>query len=147
MTGTELQGQVKRITNDTNNAWSDTQYLEAFNAGIIRVSNIIEKKNDPDLLAQMAVVNGSDIPEYFIRFAGNVPVQQIAGKFVHTATTSITANYFKMPDALTALSSNIPFRNRRNIEALKLAAAISLKSQRGVYDMKNEEANFAELLA
>lgn len=145
MTGTEMQGQVQRITNDAGTAWTPTQYLEAENASMVRVAEILEKKSDPDLVYSMSISNGDSIPEYFIRFSGSYPIQQIAGRFVCSGT--ITANYFRMPTQLTALTDTIDFRTRKCLEAMKLATAIYLKNQRGTFDMSKEEALFAELLA
>ena len=105
----------------------------------------MEKKSDSDLLDSMTVNNGDTIPEYFIRFAGSVPVSQSGGRFYCSSAT--TASYFRMPVALTALTDTIAFRSRKNLEALKFAVAIHLKNQRGTFDMSKEEAHFSELLA
>ena len=146
MTGTEMQGQIQRIVNDVSaTAWTPTQYLEAINAAIVRVAEIMEKKSDADLLYTMAINSGDLIPEYFIRFAGTYPVQQENGRFICGAT--LTAKYYRMPSQIVALADTIDFRSRKSLEAIKLASAIYLKEQRGTFDMKNEKERLAELLA
>lgn len=145
MTGTELKGQVERLVNDTGNAWTPTQYLDAINASISLVANILIKNKNIELMDEITVNNGDVVPEYFMEFAGNVPVAFSNGRFVSSGSLSV--KYFRMPTALTVIGDTIPFRDRRNIEALKLATAIYLKEQRGTFDMKNEKARLSELLA
>jgi hypothetical protein len=150
MTGTELQGQIQRIINDTNNAWSPTQYLEAINYSIRYVTKRRVDKNDPEFIFDLGIINGQVVPDNFMKFAGNVPVtiKDTGGQrqFFHTQSGTPSVKFYVMRPTLSALSDNIPMKSEHS-EALKLCAAIYLKEQRGTYDMTKEKERLEALLA
>ena len=151
MTGTEMQGQIQRIVNDiSGSAWTPTQYLEAINYAIRYVSKKRIDKNDTEFIFDLSVVNGQVVPDNFERFAGTVPVTikdtGLQRQFFYTGSTMPVVRYYVMRPVLTSLADTIPFKGSHT-EAVKLAAAIYLKEQRGIFDMKNEKERLAELLA
>jgi hypothetical protein len=140
-----FQNQVKADINASPTSYTAADYLQATNEAIVRVANVLEKKDHPDLLDSITVTNGAAIPEYFIRFAGNYPVSFSGGNFVHSEASPITAKYYRMPAAVTLTSDTFPYRQRTHIEAAKLAAACYLKERRG-FNMAQEWARFDRLL-
>jgi hypothetical protein len=151
MTGTELQGQIQRITNDTNTAWSPTQYLEAINYAITYVSQRRAIANDAEFVFPLSIVNGQDQPADFIKFAGTNPIEirdlSTGGrKWYYTGSTMPTVKYYRNRPQLTSLSDTVQL-NYKHCEAAKLAAAIYLKEMRGTYDMSKEKERLEVLLA
>lgn len=151
MTGTEMQGQIQRIVNDVaGTAWTPTQYLEAINYAVRYVSKKRIDKNDIEFIFDLSVINGQVVPDNFERFAGSVPVTikdtGLQRQFFYTGSTMPVVRYYVMRPALASLADTVPFKGS-HLEAVKLSAAIYLKEQRGIYDMKNEKERLAELLA
>jgi hypothetical protein len=149
MTGTELQGQIQRIINDTNTAWSPTQYLEAINYAITYVSKRRSDANDVEFLFPVTVTNGQDQPVDFLKFAGTNPVEIRdlgTGRKWYYSGAQPTVKYYRNRPQLTALSDTVQL-NYKHCEAAKLAAAIYLKEMRGTYDMSKEKERLEVLLA
>ena len=151
MTGLEMQGQIQRIINDVaGTAWTPTQYLEAINYAIRYVTKRRVDKNDPEFIFDLGIINGQDVPDNFMRFAGNFPItiKDTGAKrqFFHTLSANPVAKFYVMRPTLTTLSDILPMKSEHD-EAIKLAAAIYLKEQRGIYDMKNEKERLETLLS
>lgn len=146
----EMITQVKHMVNDLDVAWTNEQYIEAINHGIRIVSKVRIDKNDPEFLYSMSIANGDIVPDNFEKFAGVVPVSILNSggdrRFFFSETTAPTVQYYGVRPIVIALTDTIPFKGLY-LEAVKFAAAIALKEQRGTFDMKNEKARLAELLA
>ena len=84
MTGTELQSQIQRLVNDSGGAWTPSQYLDAINASISLVANVLIKNKNIELMDEITVNNGDVVPEYFMEFAGNVPVAFLSPGFYNS---------------------------------------------------------------
>jgi hypothetical protein len=150
MTGTTMQGQIQRIVNDTSNAWTPLQYLDAINYAIRYVTKRRVDKNDAEFIFELGVINGQQQPDNFMKWSGNFPIftkdTGAIRQWFYTGTTMPIVKYFVMRPTLAALTDTIPFKSEHE-EALKLAAAIYLKEMRGTFDMDNEKERLEVLLA
>ena len=133
-----MQTIVRRLANDSANAWSDDDYLNAINEAIVYVSKARIAKLDPSFISAISINNGDVVPNYFIDFAGTYPVQIVDGRF--SVAAAVAANFYKMPAALLTLSDTINVRTDDVLQAIKLHALTVLKETRGTFDMTNEKA-------
>lgn len=150
MNVSDMITEIKHMVNDLGVAWTQPQYIEAINHGIRVVSKARIAKDDPEFLYSATVSNGETVPDNFEKFAGIVPVSILNSgadrKFFFSETTAPTVQYYGTRIPVTVVADIIPFKGLY-AEAVKFAAAVFLKEQRGTYDMKNEKARLAELLA
>ena len=150
MTGTELRTQIQAMANDSTLDYGADNYLNALNFAINYVSKARIDKSDSEFIYDVNLVNGASVPDNFMGFAGNYPQVWIKDtglgrQFFHSLSGTPAVRYYVSRPNLTAISDTIPFKTTL-IEAVKLAALVYLKEQRG-YDMSAEKERMAAMVA
>ena len=149
MTGETLKAQIQNMANDDSLDYGEANYLQAVNFAINFVSTARIKAKDAEFVFDLGITNGQAVPDNFQGFVGSYPQVYIkdtgAGRqFFHTMSgTPIVKFYVSRPN-LTLIGQDIPFKTTL-IEAVKLAALIYLKEQRG-YDMTAEKERMTAMV-
>lgn len=132
MTIAELIALARYRINDTGDGEeqtkSDTELMSYYNGAVEFLSDLLIARNDPEMITEVSIANGADVPANFVRFAGEMPAYINAGTFVLYETGPAVVRYFATKGRASDVEDDVPFKDRYTEFLLQAMAIFALNS-------------------
>ncbi len=138
--------RIKSAGHDISDEYSSDRCIEFLNNSMQQVSSLLIAANYPNLVHEITVRNGDQVPPNFMKAAGTYPIKMTDGIaiIVDDDYPSVRFRYFATPKNIEQKTDFLPFDNDA-INEVVVRGSILLALNENEYDLSQDKVLFDTL--